>query len=308
MVNILIQKHQVEDILNKVKNIGDNDNKLSINNLIYYQTSFVHKSYLHDVDSSLFVPPESNERLEYLGDSFLGAIIANYLINRYNTEQEGFLTKIRTRLVRSSMLYRFARYLELGKYILLSNHIEKLTSMGSNKGRSNPRLYEDCFEAFIGAIIQDFGDELGYKYANRFITSIIEHVIDFSELILYNENFKDTLQRYFQSLKWNNPTYIDLYESGPFHNKIFIKGIFIRREYYLQLAPDVQKNIEIFHNDTINSKTTVSYVTDIINQKSSDVNGNEYKIIGIGSANKKNTAEQNASNTALCCLQIDINW
>lgn len=301
--NKLIQKHQVENILNKLGNIGDDGNELKINNLIYYQTSFVHKSYLHEVDPTLFKPPESNERLEYLGDSFLGAVIANYLINRFDTEQEGFLTKLRTRLVRSSMLYRFARFLGLGEFILLSQHIERLTKTGSNKGRNNPRLYEDCFESFIGAIIQDFGDECGYKYAKRFILNIVEHVIDFSDLILCNENFKDILQRYFQSLKWPNPVYIDLHESGPSHMKSFIKGVFLSNENYNDLAGEVQENINIYQKETISQQT--DYVQQTLK---SFIKEKQCFLIGIGIANKKNAAEQLASNIALCCLKIDTHF
>ena len=301
--NKLIQKHQVEQILNKLGNIGDNGNELKINNLIYYQTSFVHKSYLHEVDPSFFKPPESNERLEYLGDSFLGAVVANYLINRFNTEQEGFLTKIRTRLVRSSMLYRFARFLGFGEFILLSQHIERLTKTGSNKGRNNPRLYEDCFESFIGAIIQDFGDEVGYKYAKRFIINIVEHIIDFSDLILCNENFKDILQRYFQSLKWANPVYIDLHESGPSHMKSFIKGIFLNVENIKELPLKIQENIKSYQKETISQQNTMvqSTINNIIKQQ-------ECSLIGIGISNKKNAAEQLASNIALCCLEIDTHF
>ncbi|KAJ3229603.1 hypothetical protein HDU81_005236 [Chytriomyces hyalinus] len=97
------------------------------------------------------------------------------------------------------MLYQFARYLGLGEFLLLSPQVEKLTLLGPNKGRNNPRFYEDTFEAFVGAIIQDFGDEVGYRYAKRFIVSIIEHVVDFADILLCNENHKDVLQRQFLS-------------------------------------------------------------------------------------------------------------
>jgi len=301
--NKLLQKHNVEAILNKLGNIGDDGNELKINNLVHYQTSFVHKSYLNQIDHKLFTPRESNERLEFLGDSFLGAVIANYLINRFGFEQEGFLTKLRTRLVRSNMLYRFARFLGLGEYILLSDHIERLTKTGSNKGRNNPRLYEDCFESFIGAIIQDFGDEDGYRYAKRFILNIVEHIIDFSDLIMYNENFKDILQRYFQSLKWTNPTYIDLHESGPSHMKTFVKGIFLNKEYLLELSPQVQENVHSYQSETIlqQSSHVKAQIDSILASK-------ECVLIGIGIANKKNIAEQSASNIALCCLNIDTHF
>jgi ribonuclease-3 len=289
--NVYITKCQVEDILNKIS-----DNEIKINNLFHYQTAFAHKSYIAESHRNL----ESNERLEFLGDSFLGSVVSKYIIERYPKEQEGFLTKLRTRLVRSAMLYRFARYLGLGKFILLSSHIEKLTNTGSNKGRNNPRLYEDCFEAFVGAIIEDFGDEQGYIYAKRFIIGIMEHLVDFSELITQNENFKDTLQRYFQSFQWKNPIYLDLHESGPSHMKNFVKGVFLKKEYFDQIQDlNVKMSIQEYHNKTLKNHSDAVVANIKLYQ-------DEY-IIGISIANKKNVAEQSASRMALCCLNIDEN-
>ena len=301
--NKLVGKNQVEDILNKLGNIGDNGVRLEVKDVVYYQTAFVQKSYMHEVDKKLFIPPESNERLEFLGDSFIGAIVANYLVRRFHSQQEGFLTKLRTRIVRSSMLYNFARYLKLGGYILVSVHIQRLTELGSNKGRNNPRLYEDCFESFVGAIIQDFGDEDGYRYAKRFLVNIIEHLIDFAELITCNENFKDILQRYFQSLKWSNPVYIDLYESGPSHMKNFIKGIFIEANYFGTLSFDVQQNIKNYQTQTILQQgfSVRNVINDIIKD-------NSCYLIGLGSGNKKSVAEQTTSQIALSVLEINTDF
>lgn len=303
-MNRLITKKDVEEILNKLGNIGDNNTFLRIKNLDHYQTAFVHKSFLFEKDPSVnFTPKESNERLEFLGDGFIGSVVGNYLIERFEKEQEGVLTKVRTRLVRSSMLHRFARFLHLGQFILLSPKVEKLTTKGPNKGRNNPRLYEDCFEAFTGAVIQDFGDEEGYRYVKRFLLLIIEHVVDFAELILNNENFKDTLQRYFQSLKWPNPVYIDLSEVGPSHMRIFTKGVFLDKDLLLQLPLKVQKQTVDFHHETLKTcgKINAASIIDYSEKENS-------WIIGIGNANKKNIAEQSASSLGLCNLNVHHNW
>ncbi|KAJ3002802.1 UNVERIFIED_CONTAM: hypothetical protein HDU68_006004, partial [Siphonaria sp. JEL0065] len=197
----IITRNEIEFILNKIAPIGDNSTRLQIKNPKPYQTAFVHKSYLVSENGGITGNAaaktcfeSSNEVPEYLGDGFIGAIVGKYLVDRFEGEQEGFLTKTRTRLVRSSMLYRFARFLMLGKFLLLSQQVERLTLLGPNKGRNNPKFYEDCFEAFVGAIISDFGDEEGYRYAKRFVVSIIEHIVDFAEIILCNENHKDVLQ------------------------------------------------------------------------------------------------------------------
>jgi dsRNA-specific ribonuclease len=317
-MNKLVEKKDIENILNKLGNIGDNEKFLEINSLDIYQTAFVHKSYLNeeydlcDINGNLFIPKSSYEVLEFNGDSFLGAVIANYLCLRFPEEQEGFLTKMRTRLVRSSMLYRFARFLGLGEYILLSRQVENLTRFGSNKGRNNPKLYEDCFEALIGAIIKDFGDEHGYKIAKRFILNIIEYIIDFQELVLCNENHKDTLQRFFQSqnkianekglFPWSNPTYQEIQNTGPSHMKLFIKGIFLPKKNCLQLNPKIQESI---HKHSFGIIDGVSFDTSTRNYIKNYTQENDSFIIGIGCANKKCIAEQLASNIALITLHID---
>ncbi len=302
--NRLISRIDVEDILNKLGPLGDAGIPLVINSLEPYQTAFVHKSYPHEMDPSLdFIPKESNERLEFLGDGYIGATVGKYLIDRFENEQEGFLTKIRTRLVRTSMLHRFARFLRIGTFILLSPQVQRLTHIGPNKGRNNPRLYEDCFEAFVGAIIQDFGDEEGYRYAKRFLINIIEYTVDFADIILCNENFKDTLQRYFQSLKWRNPLYIDLTESGPSHLKIFHKGVFLEKENLDQLSDKVKRQTIEYHNDQL--RCSNGRLREAIEKYCKETGT---WLIGLGVGNKKAIAEQQCSSIGLCNMGIDANW
>ena len=307
-MNKLITKDDVEKIMNAIKNIGDDGKPLKPRNLSHYQTSFVHKSYLHEQDPNLeFIPTESNEVLEFLGDSFINSTVAKYLVDRFEDQQEGFLTKTRTNLVRSNMLHRFARFLNMGNWLLLSPQVERLTSYGPSKGRNNPRLYEDCFEAFCGAIIQDFAEDgnpiAGSKYVNRFVINIIEYTVDFADIILNNENFKDTLQPYFQSLKWTNPVYIDLMEGGPSHMRLFTKGVFLKKNYLRELSKDVIENVENYHNEQMRIqpdkvKTNVSeYCKE-----------NDSYLLGIASSNKKNSAEQSCSSLGLCNLKIHQNW
>lgn len=298
--NNLIQRDDVESILNAIQPIGDNKTLLKIRNLSIYQTAFKHKSFV--------VEKESNEVYEFLGDSFVGATVAKYLVDRFEDQQQGFLTTTRTLLVRSNMLYRFARFLMMGKFILLSAQHDRMTAMGSIKGRNNPKLYEDTFEAFIGAIIQDFQEPddpvAGAKYAYRFIVAIIEHIIDFAELIMNNENFKDTLQRYFQHLKWPNPVYIDLHATGPAHTRRFTKGVFLARTHLNQLEPDVRARVLKYHDEQIHRGA----VPIIAEQVQSHAQETDSVIIGLADANKKAIAEQTCCSIALCCLNIDHNW
>ena len=302
--NRLITREQVEEMLNKIEPIGDNGTRLKIKSLEPYQKAFIHKSFALSPDPSInYISTESNERLEFLGDKVLGFVVASYLYKRYPDEQEGFLTKISSRIVRSSMLYRLARFLQLGDYILLSTNMEKLTFISPKKGRNSPWLYEDTFESFCGAIVEDFGDEDGFKYAKRFITSIIEHEIDFAELILQNENHKDTLQRYFQRLHWPNPVYEDLSQFGPFHSRTFVSGVFITREQLSLLSPSVQHTVYKFHASTLASVSqTVNEAINAFTQHYDVV------ILGLGTVGKKLDAQQLAAKLALDHLEIEYNW
>ena len=259
--NVLITREQVENILNYYENIGDNGKKLSINDLDHYQQAFVHESYYQavqsyfskvdmEIDNNMvfpYVPKESSERLEYLGDHILKAIMGRYLFERFKTEREGFLTRLKIKIEKCSMLHNIAVELGFRKYLLLSLQVENQTILDIDRGRGTPSFFEDAFEAFIGSILLDFGEH-GYVYAERFVRSVIENIIDFSELISKNDNFKDSLQRYFQSLKWKTPVYTVLTEQGPLYRKIFTRMLTINKEYFLCLDPIIQKIIKKYTN------------------------------------------------------------
>ena len=109
--NRLITKSEVENVLNYFENIGDDGQRLVINNLEHYQQAFVHESYYQSVQNAIinsqidkersymsFIPSESNERLEYLGDHILKALMGRYLYERFGEEREGFLTKLKIKI------------------------------------------------------------------------------------------------------------------------------------------------------------------------------------------------------------------
>ena len=109
-INKMITKNEVEDILNYFGNIGDNGSRLTINNLEHFQRAFVHESYYQSTQNAIvnniqltnpfitYIPCESNERLEYLGDHILKAILGRYLFERFDGEREGFLTKLKIKI------------------------------------------------------------------------------------------------------------------------------------------------------------------------------------------------------------------
>ena len=194
--NILIT---TQDIINIMKKLNINDFK--IHNLSLYQQAFVQKSYCQMKDYEQYQKPDnclplfhkSYETLEFIGDSFLGNSVASYLYQRYVTtfnQDEGFLTKLKIRLVCGDQCTYYSKQLGFDKYMILSNHIE----MNCN-GRQNPKFMEDVFEAFIGAM---FLDTNSYELVNEFIIRVIETHIDFTELIMKDNNYKDQILRYFQ--------------------------------------------------------------------------------------------------------------
>ncbi|MEO0236779.1 MAG: ribonuclease III domain-containing protein [candidate division WOR-3 bacterium] len=207
------------------------------NNLYLYQLSLTHKSYVivsnPDIDYD-FVPncvelqSESNERLEYLGDSIIGAVTSVYLFHRYPKQHEGFLTKIKTKLVRTKMLSKFSLYLGLNQYLLISKHVEDMCN-----GRFNDHILEDTFEAFIGALFEDIYQDNPENYGHamqtcsNFITRLIEDTTDFRPLISINDNYKELLLQYYHKT-WSgiHPVYITLKEEGPKNKRIFTMGIY----------------------------------------------------------------------------------
>lgn len=212
--NILIDNVALQSLLSNY-NVHEKFNDIGL-----YRKAFVHKSYctrkndnfingnIECPEDCLPLQEESSERLEYLGDSILSKVVASYLFERYPDENEGFLTRMRTKLVNGKMLAHLSEIVGLKKYIILSKQIE------DSDGRNSVNILEDAFEAFIGAIYIDFKDK-GDKIVSQWILSVIESNIDFADLIRNNTNHKDTFCKYFQQ----NYNYIPKF----FESKVEIK-------------------------------------------------------------------------------------
>ncbi len=188
--------------------------------LSFYKKAMIHKSYCtrrneNAISGNQECPPdtlplqeESNERLEFLGDSVLNMTVASYLFERYPADNEGFLTKMRTKLVNGKMLARLCKLVGLPEYILISKQIE------DNNGRENLNILEDAFEAFIGAIYKD----LGFENASSWIMGVIEYHLDFAELIVENHNFKDKFFKLFQQINGYLPKFYEMNVKSNFTN------------------------------------------------------------------------------------------
>lgn len=209
--NKLISKEFIVSVLN-------NYDINQIHNLELYQQAFTHKSYsvtrinpdeiVDKPEGALELRENDLERIEYLGDSVLSMVIAQYLFERFPNQNEGFLTQIRTKLVNGEALAYFSKELGFGEYILMSRHIEDKC-----QGRTSTNILEDVFEAFIGALFLDFNhieikdcslykdfySGIGFQICERFIVNLIEEKVNFEDLISNDTNFKDQISKYYRS-------------------------------------------------------------------------------------------------------------
>tara|TARA_B110001452_G_scaffold255223_1_gene247445 strand:- start:11627 stop:12352 length:726 start_codon:yes stop_codon:yes gene_type:complete len=188
-------------------------------NVLTYQKAFIHKSVLRFLSASEL--KNSYERYEFLGDSVLNLIIADFIFRKYPNEEEGFMTKIKTKLVNGKTLAFFTKKLNLDQFLVISKNVEKIN------GRKNDRILEDIFEAFLCSIHLD----LGYKYVEHFVLNTVLKFIDFDE-ILRDNNYKDILLRKCQKMLQLNPEYELISTTGPGHKKTFTSIVIINGTRY----------------------------------------------------------------------------
>lgn len=169
----------------------------------YLNRALSHSSYVNERHNS----EESNERLEFLGDSVLGIITADYYFHNYSLP-EGELTKLRASTVCEKTLSSFADRIELGKYLKLGKGEER------TGGRQRPSINADAFEAVIAAIYLDGGIEEARKFVLRFVEELSDKHGSFKD-------YKTTLQEIIQKNPEETLEYIVVDESGPDHDKSF---------------------------------------------------------------------------------------
>ena len=200
-------------------------------NVLYYQKAFIHKSVLRFItDENLNA---SYERYEFLGDSVLNLIIAKFIFVKYPDKEEGYLTRIRTKLVNGKTLAFLAKKLNLNQFLILSKNVETIG------GRNNDRILEDIFEAFLCSINMD----LGYKYVEDFVLRIINEFIDFS-VVEEDNNYKDILLRKCQQTMQINPEYELVSTTGPAHKKVFTSVAIINGKKYASGTGNTKKESE----------------------------------------------------------------
>lgn len=181
-----------------------------------FKTAFIHRSFLNESDTS----SESNERLEFLGDSVLSFIISSYLYGQRQGDAEGDLTNLRSYIVKTQSLAKAAKMLNLGQHLKMSKGEEM------SGGRENTQLMANTFEAFLGAIYIDQGIDEAKKFVMEILTPL------FAEEVRSGppKDAKSKLQEVVQNQTKQSPKYKILSTSGPDHAKEFEVGVFVQNK------------------------------------------------------------------------------
>ncbi len=185
----------------------------SIGDKSIYVEALIHRSFLEENEQFNF----SNERLEFLGDSVLNLVIGEYLFIKFPQEEEGFLTKVRAKLVNRNALSLVAENLNLGDLLIISSSVPKSITHNSKS------VLSDALEALIGAIYLDKGIETCKHFIQK---NILEPALKNGDHLI-DENYKSQLLEYAQANKLAIPVYHIVSEEGPHHDKTFISQVLV---------------------------------------------------------------------------------
>ena len=321
--NRLITQEEVQEILRK----GGLD--IKIRDIEKYWKSLSHKSYCkkknndnNDIEiaerpeDALELREESNERLEFLGDSIISSVVAKYLFERYPDQDEGFMTRIRTKLVNGQTLGNFAELIGLPEFLLISRHVEERC-----KGRESYRILEDAFESFVGALFLDFNeidledyyDQIYKNESNSYIKNLQEKLQTLSKLKLSGKNKGlvseclsdlnkiENISFYREGLDFSGPGYqmCQIFIVNVIENNISFQDLILKDTNFKdQLLRYFQHNFQItpkYNEENIDGPPHNRVFTMSV----SGPNGN---IIGTGRGRSKKKAEQRASKFALIYL------
>jgi ribonuclease III len=173
-----------------------------------YLKALRHRSIVAEMNMAA---TESYEQLEFIGDAVLDLIVSEMIFRIYPKSNEGFMTQLRSRLVKGEMLAKIGRDIGLMEYIELGDRVK-------NQGIENSEsVLADTFEAIVGAVYKDHG----YEKCRDFTVSLYQKYVDFGELISTQDNFKSLLLETVQAQKLQAPVYKIIRETGPGHEKVF---------------------------------------------------------------------------------------
>ncbi len=181
-------------------------------NISLFQLAFTHKSIANRSSNGLTI---SNERLEYLGDAILSAVVAEFLFKKFPAKQEGFLTEMRSRIVSRSSLNKLSQKFGFEKMI---NCVKPMD--GHSKMRS---LGGNAFEAFTGALFLDRGYDFTYKVI---VDRVIRLHVDIESLEKNETNFKSRLLEWAQKEK-HHVDFRQIDHKNDGYDKLYVIQVFI---------------------------------------------------------------------------------
>ena len=186
----------------------------TINDSQIFTQALSHRSYLQISGDFL---PVSNERLEFLGDSVLNLVVAEYVFHHHPSSPEGDLTKMRSRLVNRKALGLYAEEIHLADFMLMSPSASQVIRRGLET------ILADAFEAVIGAVYLDGG----FDQAKRFVERTVDDALTSGLIRPDDENFKSRLLESVQANGFGVPRYLTVREAGPDHDRTFTVEVYV---------------------------------------------------------------------------------
>jgi len=198
--------------------------------LSLFKEALTHSSYCKKSKKEA----KNNQRMEFLGDSVLELIVNEYIYRKFSTFSEGEMTKIKSVIVSTQTLTKWANNIFLGKFIILGKG-EDLTG-----GRNKSSILAGCFEALLGAIYLDGGTRKAKIFVLQFLKEEILRVIEKD----FIRNYKSLLQEISQKEYKCLPDYELIKENGPDHKKLFCVNVKIKEKTYGTGFGDNKKEAE----------------------------------------------------------------
>lgn len=181
--------------------------RIRFRRLEFLNQAFTHRSFAHEAGES----GENNERLEFLGDSVLGLVVAEYVYATLPDQPEGELARIKSFVVSEASLSEIARGLRVDNFILIGKGEEY------SGGRSKKTILADCLEAIIGAYYLDSGFPAAQRFVHNMLIPEINKVLENR----HAKDYKTLLQEYVQKRMKTYPKYRVVQKTGPDHDKTF---------------------------------------------------------------------------------------
>lgn len=185
----------------------------------YFVQALMHRSFIATSAGNEF---QSNERLEFLGDSVLNFVVAEFLYNAYPMKEEGELTILRSKLVNKKALVYYAKEIALGEFLITNTTATGVAEKGFET------ILSDAYEAVIAAIFFDGGIQRAKEFVLRQVNSALEKGFLYST----EHNFKSELLELVQSQGKGIPRYSTVKEEGPDHDRTFTIEVFVGTDSY----------------------------------------------------------------------------